>query len=325
MKKLFFSSRLTLLWYIFYLFCQGPPLQAEKILVLRSSVEEFSQVLSGFKNELEEDYTIVDKTIDVDESYISIFRTINNEDPDLLVVIDEQAIDVALKYSKAHNEELPCVALGLNLKKVIGKYKNFCGISYEVPLFQMATNFRFASQDKVKKILVPFRMSQHLEMVWNAKKQLRKEGINLVGLNVEKDGKDKEEILNTLKEELQQKLKEEKFDAIWALSDSDLLNDESLKKIWLPASKKGVPILGGIKKFANKDMDFCSFVSSPDHQQLGMQLSQLVTGILEDGEKPQRLSVENVIAVQSVINLSKLDSIKKKVHSDRLQDLDIVR
>jgi ABC-type uncharacterized transport system substrate-binding protein len=300
----------------------------DKVLVFRSDRAEFTEVSEGLRNELDADFELVDQKISAQQGKEFFLSQVQQHRPRVLVVMDERSISLAKSYYLSDHplfKNLPCVATGLNLKHSLRGIPQMCGVSYEVSPYQIITFFRYLSKAPLKKVLVPFRSSKHLERLLKARQRLAQEGILLMGLNVEKTGSEPKEIETFLEQNLAKELKKNKPDAVWVLSDSHMLTQTSFNKVWKPLSNGKIPFISGVKHLSTFSLDFCSFSCSPKHESLGSQLGQMVRDIVEEGLSPQEMGVETVLANEKQLNLAKFKKSGGRFLQDRVYDVKVLK
>ncbi|NQZ57994.1 MAG: hypothetical protein HRT88_11100, partial [Lentisphaeraceae bacterium] len=178
----------------------------EKVLVFRQGSSNYLEVVKSVKEEAGDELEIVDYILNPDSTYSQFVQKIRQEKPNMLLLLDNHAVDFALKFNKEKDEyaqKLKSVAaMGLNLRKILKGNKNICAVEYEVPAYSLIINYRFTVKKEIKNVLVFYRKSVHQEMIATAKKQLFKEGVTLKAIDTETYGVEKEKVDFFLKRNL---------------------------------------------------------------------------------------------------------------------------
>ncbi len=296
----------------------------KKIVIFRSSGAAFKEVGSILSKDLSKRYVI--KEIEVDKTYAqeTFDSEVTSQAPDLLVLMDNLSVSLANKYNLAAKKKIKGVALmGLNLKGFLKGNDSISGIAYEVPAFTLLTRFRFISETPIKKVAVLYRRSLFGADIDSAKQLLKSEGIELDATNVEEGGGSTEQVQAAVRAKLPSIASGgTKADAIWVMLDSVLLSGALFKEVWLPAAHDSkMPFLAGIEDFAKKELNFCTYAMSPSLSDLGSQASQMIDSILRDGSNPKDLGVEELIAVNAVVNMPKAETVGWKLKMGELNEI----
>ncbi|MCO4783028.1 MAG: hypothetical protein KC646_11950 [Candidatus Cloacimonetes bacterium] len=302
----------------------------ENILIARRKGKEFKVVFDSIKNEIQNDFNVHEYIIRHFNNYNNFVDKVISKKIDLLVLMDNQAINYG-KRLKFHKDpkiaKLNAVALmGLNINNVLKEEEYITGVNYEVPPFTIITSFRKLVKQPIKKVQVFYRPSKFSNEANRAKLLLQAEGINLELINVEQNGKSLSYIIKFLKRNLRKKIVGSNSDAILVLSDSVLLNQKSFLNDWIPASRSiKKPFLCGIESLTSIGINFCTFAASPDHLELGEQVSQLIYSILEEKEKIQDLQIEQILSVEKTLNMKKINWMKMDMDHSSLNQIKVLR
>jgi ABC-type uncharacterized transport system substrate-binding protein len=268
----------------------------------------------------------IDLLIQKNSEYEQFLAAIQKHRPDFLALLDNKAVN----FMKRLEEEKPvgfasiqgAATMALNLRNILQDSKKICGIHYEVPAFTIITRFRSLLQKPITTVLAPYRASEFEWMMSEAKQQLQKEGIELIGVNVEADGRDTESINRMVEKTLGGEYGGRKIDAILVPTDNVILNREAFAKVWLQKARSlKVPFLCNIEKFTSKDFDFCTFAAYPDLVALGHQLAEQITEALENGSSVADLGVDYIIGVQETINLDRAKALGLPLRADRIDSI----
>jgi len=300
------------------------------ILFVRKGGKGFDEVFNVMEKDLAKKYKISDYIIEKSTAYQAVKEKIQDIAPKLLVMMDNQSLNYAMKYNDEQAEssrKLQGVALmGLNLKTILKENKQFSGIAYEVPAYSLLTQFRFIAERPIKNVLVFYRQSLFRESVESAQKQLSIEGIKLYPVNVEQEGKSKEEVerflINNLKKHV---LAPGKYDAVWVMLDSGLLNQKLFQEVWLPVAQEAkIPFLSGAEELVKPETNFATFVITPNLSDLANQGVQQVEAILGDQVSPKDLGTEELISVNKILNRARARAIGIGVKENNLSEVKLL-
>ena len=290
---------------------------AGSILVVRKNGPAFLEVKEGVAVEIDGDHTLVDYIISEKTKYEAFVKKVKQTNPDLMLLMDNQAVTYGIKYNQDKNKKTKLVpgvaAMGLNLKKYLSDIRGMSGITYEVPGLTLITRFRYIVNQPLKRILTFYRGSEFSDLIADTKAQLKREKIELLAMDVEKEGKDKKSIVKFLDENLKETVNGKKVDGVLVLNDNALLNPETFGPIWVARAREfKVPFLCGIENFALRKLDFCTYAASPNHKALGQQVAEQILTIIEDGEED--VGVEYILSVVQTLNLERAMKIGLKVN-----------
>ncbi|MCJ8347207.1 hypothetical protein MJH12_16825 [bacterium] len=285
-------------------------LNAATILVVREKNPEYIQVLEGFKEEIGEDYQIVDYVINAKVKYKSFLQQIKKVQPDLLLVMDEQAV----QFSQKLNSINTVAVMGLNFHTSLKDSKYLCGIAYETAPYSIVSEFQEVTGKNIKKVSIFYRSKYNQQFISDAKRQLSRSNIIVNAINLDSVANNKKKLKKKLKKYLKKQLKKSaKNDAIVVLGDNVLLERSLFAGVWLPAAAKSkVPFLSGIKVLGSEKLNFCAFTASPDHMALGSQAAQFVYNILDEGMTPQEIGIVYASEIETNVNQKKFKKLRLK-------------
>lgn len=263
---------------------------------------------------------IIDKNSDFDQ----FLAALQKHKPDFLALLDNKAVNFMKRLEEEKSKELKNIqaaaTMALNLRHVLQDSKRICGIHYEVPAFTIITRFRSLIQRTITRVLAPYRASEFDWMINEARQQLQKEGIELIAVNVEANGRETAAINKLVEKTLTDEYSGKKIDAILVPTDNVILNKEAFAGIWLRKARSlKVPFLCNIEKFTSKEFDFCTFAAYPDLVALGHQLAEQINEALENGSSVAELGVDYIIGVQETLNLARARASDLPLKSDRIE------
>lgn len=299
----------------------------KKILFVRKGGASFEEVTKKMTADMKkydvEDFIITDQTPASD--FNDKVKSVN---PNLMVLMDNRSVDYGIKYNAASPKKIPGVGLmGLNLQVVLKDNPNLAGVAFESPAYTLVTQFKHFTEVPIKNVLVFYRKSTFSEMVNQGRDQLKMENINLIAVDVEKNGKEKEKIAEFLKTEGAKILEDRsKYDAVWCLVDSVILTKDLMVGFWLPVMNANkVPLLTGVEPFVNPAMGFGVFAVTPNLADLAGQAGQIVERILDSNEAPGSIGVEQLISVDKVVNTKKADELGYKIKPEVASDAKMLK
>jgi ABC-type uncharacterized transport system substrate-binding protein len=266
----------------------------------------------------------IDFIIDRNSDYTQFVAALQKDKPDFVALLDNKAVNFMRKLEEEKPQGLQNVhaaaTMALNLRHVLRDSRRICGIHYEVPAFTIITRFRRLMQRTITRILAPYRASEFEWMMNEAKQQLQKEGIELLAVNVEANGRDVAAINKMVDKTLAGEFAGRKIDAVLVPTDNVILNKEAFAGIWLQrARSQKIPFLCNIEKFTSKEFDFCTFAAYPDLVALGHQLAEQISEALENGSTVADLGVDYIIGVQETLNLARARAIDLPLKSELIE------
>lgn len=258
------------------------------ILIFRFSGKEFDLVAQGIKDDLADEFNVVESISKNDISDEKLAGVMHAVDPDLVVLMDNKTIKAyaafvqTLPFPEMAKPSVSLMSLYLDWTlKNIPKMPNATGIRYEIPLVTSGVKLRSLSKNKIERIGVLYREKVE-DYVSENKKLSKAEDIDLIGVRLSNQSKTRTEDIRTGLKELCEK---HKIDALWVLNDNSLLNQETLTEAWIPATKKyGLPIIVGVELLVRPSLGFGTLAVLPDHYSLGVQASGLIYDIFEAGD-----------------------------------------
>lgn len=304
---------------------QGSSFQkCRKLVILTKESASHLEVSSLLQRELGARYCSHEVRFNKGASYESVRDQVRSAQPDLMVLMDNEAAEFGIRLNSEPAAPIQGVALmGLNLKSLLKGNRSISGIAYEPPAFSLLTQFRYLVAKPIKRVMVAYRGSVFKEMVDSAIQELSLEGISLEARDAEVNGKAPEQVALALKASLGElTAKKESYDAVWVILDSVLLSPSLLETVWRPAARQsGVPFLTGTEILVSKDIEVATFAVTPNHSDMAAQAAQQIEQILSSKTKPGDIGVENVISVNKVLNLQRAKELKLSIRTDRLGDV----
>ena len=276
------------------------PMIAATIHSFRSEGGEFSSFLEHVRSNLGEEHKIIDNILNKDDDYQKFRRKILSEKPSFLLLLDNKALNFTKSLVKEKHSAIKAMAgvatMSINLKHELKESTKVCGVSYEPPALRIVTQFQLKTKKKVNKLFVVYRESIFKEIVKEASIQLKREGIELISSPIS-DSFSSAQLEKTIKSGL------DKADAFWVLTDNIVINRSNFESVWLKlARKSNKPFLCSVKGFAREDLDFCTFSTYPNPEELAIQTVSILRELIEEGGSPEEMGVEHVYRLDSEIN-----------------------
>lgn len=301
-----------------------------KVVFVRSEGEKFEEVAKSMAREMEKSYETSEIILKKDSDFEGFKSALQKQGPALLVLLENKSVDFALKYNASSSSgatKLKAVALlSLNLRHILKGVPEISGIAYEPSPFLLVTQFRYLTENPIKKVIVFFRKSLFQSNIDETAKQLKGEGIALKAIDVEQKGSSKAEILSFLEENVPKALKEAGRDEVlWVQLDSAIINQATFNKVWSPVvGQSKVPFISSVENLVDTSMHFCTFAVTPNFPDLVNQAMQQVDGILKDHQAPSTFGVEEAVSVNKIFNKTRAKEIQLKFQENRLSDVKVI-
>ncbi len=300
------------------------PLYAAKILLLRLPVPEMKTLARSVEKNLR-DHQLEEVVLADNASYEDFVEAVKSKNPDVLALLDNSTIAYAERYLKELKSPKTLYAaatMGLNLKSILKDHPKICGIAFEVPAFQVLTRFRTYAKSSIETVLAPYRKSEFGPSMDEAVQQLAKVQIKLIPFDLDSYSGNRDKLDQALLQNLATQVQGQRIDAILIPTDSELLNQQNLKKVWIrKANELPIPFLCNIESLTQKRQNFCAFAAYPDIDDLGRQFSDQIRQILESGFSPKDLGVEYIASAKDKFNLDKMRALKIEVREESLIEL----
>ena len=294
------------------------------VLVVRFETEEMKSVADTLRSDLK-GVSISELIIDHGTDYAEFRKAIRAAQPQLVALFDNKAVRFMNQLHtdpdyKDAEKIVGAATMALNLKYLLKDSRHIFGIAYEVPPFTIVTKFRSLTRAPIKNVLAPYRKSEFDAYITEAQKQLKRENINLLAVNVDDHSGDQGKINKQLFSQLTDQVEGEKIDAILIPSDNVLVSKNSLLSVWLAKSRElKIPFLCNIDKFASRDFDLCTFAAFPDFSDLGHQLAEQISEHLTNHTSVLDLGVDYIVASRASINLPLAKKLNLAFDSKQLE------
>jgi hypothetical protein len=265
---------------------------APTVAVLRPAGVDFVAAERGLTGELPADWPVV-RLVGPAPTSTELATWLAAHPAQVLVAMDNAHIAVALTQA---NERHPLVALmGLNLQQTLAGQTPACGIAYETPIWSLVTGFTARTGVTPKRVLVPYRASVHALAVADATRQLIRQGITVVPLDLEDKARGAAAQAAWLARNLAGAAAD--ADAVVVPADNILVDGRSLPTWLAAAQRSGRPFLGPVARFIDEKRGFCAYAAEVDHDRLGAQAAELVLQLGTGKATPGQLGVEYLVGV----------------------------
>ena len=301
--------------------------QNAKLLILSPEGPQFDQAIEGIRNELVDEFQI--KLIPVAEirtSYHQFDREMRRNPPDLVVLLDNRAIQIYRAYRATHGDKQtfpPAIAsMAVLLEESIKGLPNTIGISYDVPAVTSLTNLRDLIGVPLQRIGVIHR-TEFQDFVDRQKALCLEERLELVTYPLDKVDRS---ISRDLNKGLRHLIRKENIDALWILNDNTLLNQSLVEDVWLTRLwrfKK--PVVVGVPNIYHEKLG--NFAVYPDNYGIGIQVADLALDVKANQWRIPPSSQDN--PVKDPVSIKKhlrLGFAKKhfQLKEDKLGEIDII-
>ncbi len=319
-----FVQRLSLMSLILFLsLVSSSIIQAnERILVVRSVGANFSETFKGLKDDLGDDVSFIDKTVDDDISTETMARYLRESKPALVVFLGNKPLNAYGKYQQQYSQDPqhsfpPAIVLSaLYLDRQLRPLKNTTGIRYEIPAVTSLVQLRSIVKRPIKKVGVIYREWMG-DFIAQNQVYCEQEGIELVMLKIHNKVS-----INYLNYHLKYLLRKD-IDALWVVNDNGLLQPRFLQNAWLPLLKKfNKPVLVGLSSLVKTDLNFGTFSVEADHYALGVQGAEMIDEIMENGWQINDHSVEQPLSINNILNVKLSKKKRIGLETNKLGQID---
>jgi hypothetical protein len=268
------------------------------VAVIRPEGPDFAAAEQGLTGELPSDCQVVRligplPTAEALEAWLAAHPA------QVLVAMDNPHIALVSDVTRGR---LPLVALmGLNLKQALAGRAAACGIAYETPIWSLVTGFAARTGTMPSRVLAPHRGSVHGAEIADAVRQLARQGITVVPLDIEAEANGPAAQAAWLARNLLRAA--ENVDVVVVPADNVLVDARSLPT-WLSAARRSNrPFLSPVARFVDEEHGFCAYTAEVDHERLGAQAAELVLQLVGGEITPAKLGVEYLVGVGERLDL----------------------
>ena len=269
-------NRRRLLQLLLILAAWLPLAAKEKILIMAPSQQaRFAEVINVVKDPEVLDHFEVDfVVVNPQTGYDSFENALKSREPDLLILMDNAAVELYGFYQKRNPDKtfppaLACMAA--LVKEVIRDTKNIIGVSYEVSALQSYTALAGIANRAINSVGVIYFQEQQA-FIDQQRQYTSREEIELVGYSI---GISPDSSKRRISRELTRGLRHlrRNADVIWILNDIRLI--EGYTEVWArELGKARKPVIVSSESLMNPSLG--NFGVYPDHAEIGTQLVDLI-------------------------------------------------
>lgn len=279
-----------------------PPRRAgmDAVLVFLPDSAATRQAWQSLRDELGDSFDVLTREVSEHSTEADLEREIQSVQPRCLMLLGNSASNLYLKYQHEYpGPYLPAVVLMTSFfEQQYPLFQNVTGVSYEVPGITTFVNLRTFVYRPIQRVGVLHRglFQSYVEQQARLASQ---EQIQLVPLEMSRSPSPHE-----IRKGLDRLIHDEKVDALWVLNDNMLLKPELIAKGWLSILHKNpIAVVVGVGSLVDARLHFGSFAMLPDHAALGVQASNLVFRLRDEGWDAKALPPELPLSIQSVVDL----------------------
>jgi hypothetical protein len=272
----------------------------DAVLVFLSASTATRQAWQSLHDELGDSFDVITRDVSDQSTTQELEREIQNVKPRCLMLLGNLASNLYLRYQQHHaGPFLPAVVLMTSFfEDQYPLFRDVTGVSYEVPGITTFVNLRTFVYRPIQRVGVLHR-KMFRAYVERQARLARLEQIQLIPLEVSRTPGSRE-----IRKGLDRLIRQEQVDALWVLNDNVLLKPELIAKGWLPALHKNpIAVVVGVGSLVDARLHFGSFAMLPDHGALGVQASELVFRLRENGWNASAVPPELPLSIQSVVDL----------------------
>ena len=293
---------------------------SKNILLFRAFGDKFSQTSQGIKDDLGEDFNVIEKIIEPEMAASIIKNHINNIKPVVIVLIGNTSARLYTRYQKKYPQQTfpPSVIMSaLFVDRLLQQMKNTQGIRHEIPAVTGISSIRALLKQPVKRVGVIYRKWMRNYIKLNSDFCLQ-EGIELVAVEIPNMIS-----VKNFNYHLRHLLSKE-IDALWVANDNTLISSQLIQNVWLPNIKEfNKPVIVGVENLTTRTLNFGTFAVVPDQYALGIQGAGLIGDIIDEGVKQfEQNKVYEPLSVKKLLNLSLMQRHRIAVDETKLETLD---
>ena len=253
------------------------PLYAHEVVILKSAnIAPYNQAITGFKSSMPSDTTFTEYDLKGDpQAGRTYARKIRASGADLVLAVGSKAAIAA----KLEIFDIPVVySMVLHPAKYDLKAPNMTGASVKPPIGQQLNTVR-ALMPNLKRIGYLYDPDKTVPLSADTISQARQLGITFV----ERQVRTAEHVPAALRELLPD------VEALWLLSDSTVLTDESFTFLLRAAFDRHVPVIGFDPEFSRRGALISFWIDSAD---IGREAAHVAQTILAGSTAPPPKAVQ---------------------------------
>lgn len=277
-------------------------------LVLHSSAQEFDEIMTGMKDDLEGDISFHAFEISRKTPLKMLEKKIEHLKPHIFIIIGNRPTNLYTSLQKQHPDMLfpPAIILAtLYVDKLIqGRINNAIGISHEIPAVTSMTTLRPLLHGDIQRVGV-LHGDWMKDTINENKRLLEREGIHLISFSIPND-------TLRLEKKIKQGIKflqKQNIDVLWVVNDNTLLKKSAFHKAWRPAiSKINIPVAVGTQTLLEPKLQFGTYATVPNYYALGVQTASLILDMRDNNwEAYEPGYIEPIISIKTIVNIQSLE------------------
>lgn len=272
----------------------------DAVLVFLPASAATRQAWQSLRDELGDSFDVITREVSEASTDTDIEREIQAVQPRCLMLLGNSASKLYLAYQHHHpGPFLPAVVLMTSFfEQQYALFQNVTGVSYEVPGITTFVNLRTFMYRPIQRVGVLHRQLFRTYVEQQAR-LASLEQVQLVPIEMSRNPGPHE-----IRKGLDRLIHDEQVDAIWVLNDNVLLKPELIAKGWLAMLHKNpIAVVVGVGSLVDARLHFGSFAMLPDHGALGVQASNLVFRLRDEGWSAKAVPPELPLSIQSVVDL----------------------
>lgn len=272
----------------------------DAVLVFLPASPATRQAWQSLRDELGDSFDVVTRQVSAESTSADLDREIRAVQPRCLILLGNAASNLYLEYQQTRpGPFLPAVVLMTSFfEQQYPLFRNVTGVSYEVPGITTFVNLRSFVYRPIQRVGVLHRALFRTYVEQQAR-LARLEQVQLVPLEMSRSPGPHE-----IRKGLDRLIHDEQVDAVWVLNDNVLLKPELIAKGWLKVLHKNpIAVVVGVGTLVDARLHFGSFAMLPDHGALGVQASNLVFRLRDEGWDARAIPPELPLSIQSVVDL----------------------
>lgn len=278
------------------------------ILIAMPASSDFVDVRRALVAEIRKNFDVATFVVRRDTSPAELAGTIDRIKPVCAVLMNNVTLNLFQAYEATHGDRPPLptvVVMAAFLDEIRGQLRRATGISYEVPGVTAFVNLRTILDTPIRRVGVVYRpVFRHF--VNRQQGPALREHIAIVGRELPRDfsAEDLRRALRTLTHD-------EKVDALWLLNDNVLLRDaQFLDETWRAELRTAkVPLVVGVPNLVNPSSPLGTLAVVPDHEALGLQASNLIFDLAENGWRVDQHPIDLPLSVKTIVDLRQSRSL----------------
>ncbi len=305
-------AKIILSLFIYFYASQTLSVEKLNIILLRQTSPQFKVAATVLISELQKRYSIKEFIIDKDLSYKDLSEKLKDDPYNLSITLGDRSLKLMKKHKKESKSKIRNIALmGLDLKKQLVNESDMAGINFEVSALSILLSFNKIFKDSPKKLYVYYRGSKDSDKISKQKYFLKKVGLDLIAIDLEKNLEKSSNLNTKLRLELKKLNNMINKQFVWVILDSYILNSKTFNEIWLPAAKLNrITFISGLKHLAKPQLKFCAFALSPALEEMSLQAVQMIDSLVEQNLDTKEIGVEQLVSTQHYINYAKAKELK---------------